>query len=372
MSIETQNSHKPVIGITMGDPTGIGPEIIVKSLSRERIYDLCKPLILGDARIVSRAAKLLKIPLKVNIVEDPTQGRYIYGELDIMDLSQLNPETIFYGKPDYQSGRAMAIYIETGFYLAQEKKISALVTAPINKDAINKAGFPYKGHTDFLAHLAGTKEAVMMFASKEMKIALVTIHVPIAKVSQELTQEKIFTTIKIFFEGLQKFFGISDPNLAVAALNPHAGEGGLIGKEELEIIIPALEKAKDMGINVHGPYPADTLFYPDKKKQFDAIVCMYHDQGLIPLKMVSFKESVNITLGLPIIRTSVDHGTAYDLAGKGIGDSSSLIAAIEMATHMAKMAKRNTQIFTHGQKPTFSQLPLELRGLHCHKKEENK
>lgn len=335
----TPNSNKPIICITMGDPTGIGPEIILKSLSQERIYDLCNPLLLGDVRVISRTAKLLKIPLTVNIIEDPARGRYICGELDMMDLSHLNPEAITYGKPDYHCGRAMGMYIERCFCLAQEKKISAMVTAPINKDAMNKAGLPYKGHTDFLAHLAGTKEVVMMFASKKMKIALVTIHVPIAKISQELTAEKIFTTIKIFSEGLRKFFGISDPKLAVAALNPHAGEGGLMGNEELEIIIPAIEKAKNMGIDVHGPFPADTLFYPDKRKDFDAIVCMYHDQGLIPLKMVSFRESVNITLGLPIIRTSVDHGTAYDLAGKGTGDPSSLNAAIEMATHMAEASQ---------------------------------
>jgi len=327
-------SERPIIGITMGDPTGIGPEIIVKSLSLQKIYELCSPLILGDARIVSWTAKLLKIPLGMNIIEDPSQGRYIFGELDIIDLSRIEPETISYGKPNHQCGRAMGTYIERGFYLAREKKISALVTAPINKDAMNKAGIPYKGHTDLLAHLAGTKEVVMMFASDEMKIALVTIHLPIAKVAQELTAEKILTTIKIFSEGLRRFFGISTPCLAVAALNPHAGEGGLMGREESEVIIPAIEKAKKMGMDVHGPFPSDTLFY--RRKDFDAIVCMYHDQGLIPLKMLSFKESVNITLGLPIIRTSVDHGTAYDLAGKGMGDPSSLIAAIEMAVHMAK------------------------------------
>jgi 4-hydroxythreonine-4-phosphate dehydrogenase len=325
----------PVIAITMGDPAGIGPEIILKSFAKNKISKYCIPVIVGDAAFLKKTAESLNIPPL------PSSTR-------IIDLKNI-PDTFVTGKPSYDSGKASAEYIKAAVELAMSKKAAAITTAPISKEAIHKAGYKYPGHTEMLSKLTGAKDYAMMLQTppppfekggKEggLRVALVTTHAAVKDVSGLINREKVLKVIRLAHSSL-KSWGFSKPKIAVSALNPHAGEGGIFGNEEIKIITPAIKDAKSEGINANGPFPADTLFVPAKRKQFDAIIVMYHDQGLIPIKMASFGKAVNITLGLPFIRTSVDHGTAYDIAGKGLANPSSLIEAVKMAAKLTK-AKR--------------------------------
>lgn len=330
----------PIIGVTMGDPVGIGPEIIVKALAHQDIYSLCRPLIIGDESALNLAINLIRSPVKISITEEAEKGRYGPECLNICSISGLPPDQLHFGQPTRESGTAMVRYIKEATRLALEGKISALVTAPINKLAMNLAGFRYSGHTELLAELTGVKDCVMMFASPSLKVALVTTHCALREVSSRLTVDSIISKIGIVNEALKACFGIKYPKMAVAALNPHAGEGGLFGPEEEEVIRPAIHLVKEMGMDTTGPLPSDTLFHQAVEGIYDVVVCMYHDQGLIPIKLLHFFEAVNVTLGLPVIRTSVDHGTAYDIAGKGIANPSSLISAMKLAANMADIRRR--------------------------------
>ncbi|MBN2468358.1 MAG: 4-hydroxythreonine-4-phosphate dehydrogenase PdxA [Deltaproteobacteria bacterium] len=330
-----QGLRKPSIGITMGDPVGIGPEIIVQALEQEIVWEVCTPFVLGDIGIMKRAAELLHH-------QKPLQACHAGGEFDsrneginVVSLSHLDTDHIYYGKPNQQTGEAMVAYIREGIRLSLEGAIDALVTCPINKAAMALAGCRYPGHTELLAHETHAADYAMMLAGEKLRVVLVTTHHALREVPDLLTEERILSTIRLTYQGLKKFFGISKPKLAVAALNPHAGEGGMFGKEEETIINPGISKAREEGIDVRGPFPSDALFFFAAKGDFDAVVCMFHDQGLIPLKLLHFDDAVNITLGLPIIRTSVDHGTAYDIAGTGRANAKSLANAITMAAHMA-------------------------------------
>jgi 4-hydroxythreonine-4-phosphate dehydrogenase len=322
----------PVIGITMGDPSGIGPEIILKALQEKGVTSVCRPVIIGDKNILERESFRLGLPSIFDSVPSPHPARVVS---EFIEISNLNPSEIAYGKPSAAGGKAMAACIIKAVDMARSGKIDAIVTAPINKMALHDAGYTYPGHTEMLAELTGTKDVVMMLAGDKLRVVLVTIHCAYADVPKLLTIEKILTTIAITHESLQKILSGKKPRLAVAGLNPHAGEGGLFGAEEKNLIAPAVEKACLLGIDAVGPAPSDTLFYYAARGRYDAVVCMYHDQGLIPLKLLHFDTGVNVTLGLPVIRTSVDHGTAYDIAGKGIASPASLISAIKMAVQMA-------------------------------------
>ncbi len=314
---------KPTIAITMGDPTGVGPEVILKAVSDKNIRRLCNPVILGDEAVFNHLNSKFKIQ---------------NSKLRVINFSHLNPAKLKPGKPDKVCAKAMMTYIEEAVCMAAAGDVDAIVTGPISKEAINKAGYNFHGHTEFLAHLTKTKDFRMMLAGSSLKVVLVTIHESIKKMPGLLTKENVFKTIKITDETFKKYFGIKRPRIAVAALNPHAGEAGLFGDEEKRIIMPAIQKATRLGINASDPLPPDTLFYRAvKNKEFDCVVCMYHDQGLIPLKLLHFEDGVNVTLGLPIIRTSVDHGTAYDIAWEGIANPASMKAAIKMAVEMVKM-----------------------------------
>jgi len=314
---------KPVIAITMGDPAGVGPEIILKALSSKKIRRLCRPVVLGDEKLLYRIAERLNLSL-------PPKGGII--NLSTLDIGRLKP-----GQPTKETASAMLAYIKEAARMAKKGGCDAVVTAPINKKAAQMAGFRFPGHTEFLAHLTDAKDFSMMLAGKTLKVILVTIHEPIKKIPKLITEEKVFRTIKMTDESFKKYFGVKKPAIAVCGLNPHAGEGGLFGEEEKNIITPAIKRARRAGIDARGPLPPDTVFFRAvKRKDFDCVVCMYHDQGLIPLKLLHFEDGVNITLGLPIIRTSVDHGTAYDIAWKGIASPKSMIAAIEMAVEMAR------------------------------------
>src|SRR3990170_2705859 len=324
---------KPTIAITMGDPTGVGPEVILKALTDRNIRQLCTPVVLGDEAVlefVSAKCKLQSANCKV------------------INLSNLNPPKLKPGRPDKICAKAMMTYIEEAVCMAMAGDVDAIVTGPISKEAINRAGYNFHGHTEFLAHLTKTKDYAMMLAGSSLKVILLTIHESIKNVPGLLTTEKVFKTIKITDNTFKRYFGLKKPRIAVAALNPHAGEGGLFGGEEKRIILPAIKKARQMGINASDPLPPDTLFYRAvKNKEFDCVICMYHDQGLIPLKLLHFENGVNVTLGLPIIRTSVDHGTAYDIAWKGIANPASMKAAIKMAVEMVKRKKWKWDISTN-------------------------
>ena len=319
----------------MGDPSGIGPEIIQKALSDSEIYRICRPVVWGDTDALSQEFNGVG-KKNINEISRPLEAEGDPERIDLIPVSQLRKELIIPGVPRIEGGQAMVNYIIKAVEMAQLGEIAAVVTGPINKALMHEAGHFFDGHTQLIAHLTNTKDYVMMLAGDNLRVALATIHCALDKVSSLLDPERICKIINITSQALQLDFALDKPRLAVAALNPHAGESGLFGSEDDMIIKPAVERARSEGCLVEGPFPADTLFYKAAKGQFDAVVAMYHDQGLIPLKLLHFSDAVNITLGLPIVRTSVDHGTAYDIAGKGIADPSSLKAAIRMAVNAAE------------------------------------
>ncbi len=326
---------RPIIGITMGDPVGIGPEIIASVLNDPLVYEICRPLIIGDLFIMEKAFELKKSKLSINPVVSCDSGIYKFGTADILSLSNLDKDTAVPAKPSAKTGEAMLKYITRAVDLAMDKKISAMVTCPITKTAMKMAGSKFHGHTELIAERTGTSEYAMMLAGDKLKVVLVTIHIPISEVPIKISKEKIVKTIRITGNSLKTRFGIKNPVIAVAGLNPHAGEDSMFGPEEEKIIKPAVKQAVAEGFNIKGPFPPDTLFFHAAEGKYHGVVCMYHDQGLIPFKMIHFNDGVNTTLGLPIIRTSVDHGTAYDIAWRGVANSSSLLASIKMAVLQA-------------------------------------
>ena len=336
--------HKPLI-ITMGDPTGVGPEIIVTAVSSGAFVGFARPLVVaGDVGVLQRAANVCGIEARLLPGSKLSQasaelivGQYV---LPIRELSHLDLARQRYGQPQACSGRAMADYILWACDACLAGDAAGMVTAPINKQALQTAGVDYPGHTELLADRCQVDEVVMMLAGERLRVCMVTTHCALRDVPQRLNAERILKTMRIASSSLQQHFGLQHPRLAVLALNPHAGEGGLFGDEEALHIVPAIAAARDEGLVASGPHSADTLFWFATQGQYDAVICMYHDQGLIPLKLLHFDDAVNVTLGLPIVRTSVDHGTAYDLAGTGRASAASLIAAVRMADDMA--AKSNS------------------------------
>lgn len=325
----------PVIGITMGDPSGIGPEIIVKALSDSKILEVCRPVVLGDPGALSKNfGRSLK--RTIHEISNPSEAKGLADRIDLISISRLSRDAIEPARPVIEGGKAMVQYIMEAVEMVQRGDLAAMVTCPITKVQMQKAGYSFEGHTQLIAHMTNTDDYVMMLAGERLRVALVTIHCPFKEVPAHLNEAKVHKTITITSDALRHDFGLPMPRLAVAALNPHAGEESIFGTEEEEIIKPAVGRAKRDGCHVEGPFPADTLFHRAASGEFHAVVAMYHDQGLIPLKLLHFSDAVNATLGLPIIRTSVDHGTAYDIAGKGIADASSLKAAIRMAVMMAR------------------------------------
>lgn len=319
------------IAITMGDPGGVGPEIIIKALSSAEIRDLCIPVVIGDRVVIEETLSLLDLPLKLRIIKSPEEAGAEPGTIELIDMRMLNK--FWGGKPSAEGGRACAGYIKKAADLALDKKVDAVVTAPISKEALKMAGMKWPGHTEMLADITNTKDYAMMLAGGPLKVILVTIHTSLKSVPEMITRERVLKTIRLAKKACG-MMEIENPEIAVAGLNPHAGEAGIFGDEEIREIIPAIEDAKKEGMQVTGPLPPDTVFHKAYKGEFDVVACMYHDQGLIPLKMLAFEQGVNVTVGLPIIRTSPDHGTAYDIAWKGIANPSSMIEAIKMAVRL--------------------------------------
>ena len=328
-------SEKPIIAITMGDPSGIGPEIIAKALSEGRIYDICRPIVIGDVKVMAAATKLDSRNPQVNSVETITQASFRQGIIDVLDLKNIDITSLQHGRVDRNSGRAAVEYVKEAIDLALKGVVDAIATAPLSKEAMNLAGFPYPGHTEILAETTGSKNYAMMLLAGPLRVVHVTTHTSLRKACDQIKKERVATTIRLTDRAV-KDLGIAKPRIAVAGLNPHAGEGGLFGTEEMEEIAPAIRECRSEGILAEGPFPPDTVFLRGKRGEFDAVVAMYHDQGHIPVKILGFEEGVNVTIGLPIIRTSVDHGTAFDIAWRGVADPRSMIEAIRVAADMAK------------------------------------
>jgi len=338
-----------LIGITMGCPVGIGPEIILRFMADTGEIEGFRPVVLGDIGVLERCAGDLAI--NVDIVQwrpDLINIPSCAGVIPVMPLSRLEPSSLQWGQPNIATGRAMAAYIEEAAHQARQGKLAAMVTCPITKSALHMAGYNFPGHTEMLASLCASSDYAMMMAGAKLRVTLVTIHVSLAAVPTGITTSDILKTIHLTGSSLQGDFGIEKPRIAVAGLNPHAGEDGLFGDEEARLIGPAVSAAVADGWTVMGPYPPDTLFYKAAAGEFDAVVCMYHDQGLIPFKLIHFVDGVNVTMGLPIVRTSVDYGTAYDIAGKGLASPASLRAAFVMAAEIATNRRSKKVGLIHG------------------------
>ncbi|MFC1496244.1 4-hydroxythreonine-4-phosphate dehydrogenase PdxA [Candidatus Margulisiibacteriota bacterium] len=328
--------ERPIVAITMGDPAGIGPEISIKAIINSEVLRNARCLLIGDINILKLARKYSKIAaVEFRPIKEIAQAKFIRGKIDVLDLQNVPISKYKIGVKSALSGRAAIEYIEAAINIAINGKVDAITTGPINKESIHKAGFKYAGHTEILAKRTKCKKYAMMFVSESIWIILVSTHLALARVPTYITKEKVLNTIKLAQSTLLKVRGRA-PRIAVAGLNPHAGEGGIFGKEDLRIIKPAVDAARKAGINVEGPISPDAVYYLAKVGMYDIVVSMYHDQGLIPLKLLSFNNSVNVTVGLPIVRTSVDHGTGFDIAGRGWANPSSLIQAIKVAAHFAK------------------------------------
>ncbi len=323
-----------VIGITMGCPAGIGPEIILGYFAGRQQLSEDRPVVLGDMAVLEKCGRDLQLPAPCRPWSPgaplPDSG------IPVVQLSELQAEDLVWGHPNLATGKAMARYIEAGVELARQGLIDGIATCPIAKSTLNDAGFNFPGHTEMLASLTRSTDYAMMLAGSRLRVTLVTIHCPLNSVAGSLTIDAIYRLIKTTHRALSIDFAIAAPKIAVAGLNPHGGENQLFGSEEQEIIEPAVKRGRRDNIEVSGPYPPDTVFHKAASGAFDAVVCMYHDQGLIPFKLLHFDDGVNITLGLPIVRTSVDHGTAYDIAGKGIASHLSLSAAVNLAARICR------------------------------------
>lgn len=327
---------RPVIAMTMGDAAGVGPEIIMKTLMHADLYEQCRPLVIGDARRLRQAADIVGAPLEVRslLPEEVDQARYEYGVVDCIDL-KLIPDGLPWGVLSPIAGDAAFRYMEVAAKLALANQAQAICTAPLNKEALHAGGHKYPGHTEMLAALTGTPEVSMMLSTPKMRVIHVTTHIglidAIAKIEPALVERTILRGVT----ALRKA-GIEKPRVGVCAINPHAGENGLFGRgEEAEKIEPAILRCRAQGIDIEGPLPADTLFFRAQRGDFDLVVAMYHDQGHGPVKVLGLESGVNITIGLPVVRTSVDHGTAFDIAGTGKADESSMVQAMLQAIQLA-------------------------------------
>jgi 4-phospho-D-threonate 3-dehydrogenase / 4-phospho-D-erythronate 3-dehydrogenase len=327
---------KPIIGITMGDAAGIGPEVIVKALNHKEVYENCRPLVIGDAKILEKVKPIVQVTLQINAIKDPSEAKYEYGTIDVIDLDIL-PVDLPFGEVSAAAGDAAFQYLAKSVDLAKEQKIDSICTAPLNKEALHKGGHLYPGHTEILAELTDTEDFSMMLTTPNLRVIHLTTHMGLIKAIESINPERTYKVVKLAHDTLTKA-GFTNPSIAVCGINPHAGENGLFGNgEEEEKLMPGIERAQSEGINVTGPLPADTLFFRAGRGDFDMVVACYHDQGHAPIKVMGIEEGVNITVGLKggIIRTSVDHGTAFDIAGKNIADEKSMLAAIRSAIELA-------------------------------------
>jgi len=323
-------AERPVIALTMGDAAGVGPEVIVKALQSRHIYGVARPLVVGSSAIMQDAIDLVKSPVRLHSVTDTTDITGEYGTIDLVDLQNIDREDFVTGKVCPVCGKAAMENIDEAVRLVLSGQARALVTAPINKEATKQAGYGEVGHLEYLASLTNAKEYATMLVSGRLRVVHLTTHYSLKDACGLVTRENILARLRLTHDSFLKW-GISKPRIAVAALNPHGGESGLFGSEEIEEITPAVEEARSLSIDARGPFPADSVFNRAIAGEFDVVLAMYHDQGHIPVKVHGFEKSISIALGLPFVRTSVDHGTAFDIAGKGVADSQSMEEAIAVA-----------------------------------------
>jgi 4-phospho-D-threonate 3-dehydrogenase / 4-phospho-D-erythronate 3-dehydrogenase len=333
-----RHAEKPLVAITMGDPAGIGAEVSLKALLAPEVYAMCRPLVLGTLVVLEQARDVLRSHQALHAVASPEEGCYTMGTVDVLDLAAEHPGPFPLGVATPEGGAAAVAYVEKAIALAMMGAVDAIATAPLNKEAMRAAGFPYDGHTELLAHQTGTKVYTMMLASGNFRVFHVSTHVSLRGAIERAKKTRVLQVIELAYREIRAM-GVSEPRLAVAGLNPHAGEHGLFGDEEIHEIGPAVQEAQARGWQVSGPISPDTVFARAKRGDFDGVVAMYHDQGHIPFKMTEFELGVNVTVGLPIIRTSVDHGTAYDIAGQGVADPKNMVQAIALAADMAARRK---------------------------------
>lgn len=321
---------RPLIGIPIGDPAGIGPEIVVKSLSEKKVFEECRPILIGDKDVIKQALGFCGLSLDINIVNSADEGKYTLGTIDLIDLDNVNVEELKMGEVQALGGKAAFEYIKKSVEMAMSKEVDAIATTPINKESLRAANINYIGHTEILADLTGTKDPLTMFEVRGMRVFFLTRHVSLRKACDLVTKEKVLDYIVRCTEALERL-GVKDGTMAVAGLNPHSGEHGLFGDEEMTEVEPAIEEAKKMGYKVVGPIGADSVFHLALQGRFNSVLSLYHDQGHIATKTLDFERTIAITNGMPILRTSVDHGTAFDIAGTGKGSAVSMIEAILLA-----------------------------------------
>ena len=343
--MKTENRERNLIGITMGDPCGIGPEVILKALSSQEIGTAAGFVIIGCYNVLLDVADSLSMGKEIKLSRLDSMplnvDRDSINSINVLDSDNVSVQDAISHKPLLSSGRASVEYIMKGLELAMDGGIDAIVTAPISKEAVKMGGFEFAGHTELLKEKTAAENAVMLMAGKGLRVSFVTIHLAVKDVSGLINLESVFSTIQITATGLENLFGIAEPKIAVCGLNPHCGDGDRFGTEERDAIIPAIKRAQESGIDCIGPLSSDTVFNKALNGEFDVVVVQFHDQGTIPIKMHAFDSGVNITLGIPIIRTSPTHGTAFDIAGKGVADPGSMIAAIKTAVMMAEKQKHS-------------------------------
>jgi 4-hydroxythreonine-4-phosphate dehydrogenase len=331
--------EKPIIAVTMGDPAGIGPEIVAKSIADKATYDVARCIVIGDKKVMEKAIEIVGADLKVNVVESPADGDYSYGVLNMIDLDNIDMSRFEYGKINAMCGQAAFDYIKKSIEITMDKQADAVATTPINKESLHAAEVDFIGHTEIFGALTGTADPLTMFETNGLRVFFLTRHKSLRDMLDDIKKDRIIDYVERCTDALRRL-GVKEGTMAVAGLNPHSGEHGLFGWEEVKEIAPAVEELKERGFNVAGPVPADSVFHQAAQGRFNSVLSLYHDQGHIATKTLDFDRTISITNGMPILRTSVDHGTAFDIAGKGIAGAVSMEEAIRLAAKYAPFFKQ--------------------------------
>ena len=331
--------EKPIISVTMGDPAGIGPEIVAKSIADKATFDVARCIVIGDKKVMEKAIEIVGADLKVNVVESPADGDYSYGVLNMIDLDNIDMSRFEYGKINAMCGQAAFDYIKKSIEITMDKQADAVATTPINKESLHAAEVDFIGHTEIFGALTGTDDPLTMFETNGLRVFFLTRHKSLRDMLDDIKKDRIIDYVERCTDALRRL-GVKEGTMAVAGLNPHSGEHGLFGWEEVKEIAPAVEELKERGFNVAGPVPADSVFHQAAQGRFNSVLSLYHDQGHIATKTLDFDRTISITNGMPILRTSVDHGTAFDIAGKGIAGAVSMEEAIRLAAKYAPFFKQ--------------------------------
>lgn len=331
--------EKPIIAVTMGDPAGIGPEIVAKSIADKATFDVARCIVIGDKKVMEKAIEIVRADLKVNVVDSPADGDYSYGVLNMIDLDNIDMSRFEYGKINAMCGQAAFDYIKKSIEITMDKQADAVATTPINKESLHAAEVDFIGHTEIFGALTGTADPLTMFETNGLRVFFLTRHKSLRDMLDDIKKDRIIDYVERCTDALRRL-GVKEGTMAVAGLNPHSGEHGLFGWEEVKEIAPAVEELKERGFNVAGPVPADSVFHQAAQGRFNSVLSLYHDQGHIATKTLDFDRTISITNGMPILRTSVDHGTAFDIAGKGIAGAVSMEEAIRLAAKYAPFFKQ--------------------------------